>query len=115
MYNLVDCNVSAATVCHVWLTRTAAGGALLNVYSRYRLPRVVHAESLLQIPWACWLLGGGVRGAAFATCFAIFRLCIESYLNRGSQPVETRNCKARKRAKARALQPVPIHQLDYTI
>lgn len=103
------------TVCHIWLTWIAAGGALLNIYSRYRLSEIVQAESLLQIPWACWLLGGGIRGAAFATCFVIFRLCIESYLNHGSQHVETCNRKARKRAKARARQPVPVHQLDYTI
>lgn len=75
----------------------------------------MYAESLLQIPWACWLLGGGIRGVAFATFFVIFRLCIESYLTRGSKQVETRPRKARKRAKARAPQPVPVHQLDYTI
>lgn len=39
--------------CTAWLTWTVAGGTLLNLYSRYRLPKVVHAESLLQIRWAC--------------------------------------------------------------
>lgn len=102
-------------ICHAWLTWNAAGGTLLNVYSRRRLRRVVRVESLLQIPWASWLLGGGIWGVAFATFFVIFRLCIESYLNRGSQHVAKPNRKARKRAKARAPQPVPVHQLDYTI
>lgn len=99
--------------CTAWLTWTVAGGMLLNLYSRFRLPRVVHAESLLQIPWACWLLGGGIRGIAFAAFIVIFRLRIELCLNRGSQHVELLSRKARKRAKR--AQPVPIHQLDYTI
>lgn len=75
----------------------------------------MHTESLLQIPWACWLLGGGITGVVFAAFFVIFRLCIESYLTRGSKQIETCPRKARKRAKARAPQPVPVHQLDYTI
>lgn len=92
--------------CTAWLTWTVAGGTLLNLYSRFRLPRVVHAESLLQIPWACWLLGGGIRGIAFAAFIVIFRLRIELCLNRGSQHVELLSCKHANVLKG--LSPCPF-------
>ena len=89
------------------------GGTLLNVYSRYRLSRVVLLESFFQVPWACWLLGGGIKGVAFATCFVAFRLYLALHLKHGTQHVEVCSRKARKRNKL--LKPVPVHQLDYTI
>lgn len=69
-------------------------------------------ESFFQIPWACWLLGGGIKGSAFATCFVAFRLFLASCLKHGTQHVEVLSRKARKRNKL--LKPVPVHQLDYT-
>ncbi len=45
-----------------------AGGGIVNIFSRYRTPEIVCAEYFLQVPWACWLLGGGCCGITFALC-----------------------------------------------